>query len=153
MLHFFSAADTYPQNSWSLWSYCFIYSPMFIFHSRGAVTCLPWMTACLEFSEVVFKKNLTTWQTFVVIKLGIILFLFIKLSVSNRRDEAGVSSFVCELLRTSHPGSNWNVTIFCYISQYIRKLIILSLCFLEVPYFAICMNIWGSWRWTAEETN
>ncbi|KAF3843087.1 hypothetical protein F7725_001936, partial [Dissostichus mawsoni] len=29
-------ADTYPQNSWSLWSYCFIYPPMFIFHSREA---------------------------------------------------------------------------------------------------------------------
>lgn len=31
--------------------------PMFIFHSREAVTCLPWMTACLEFSEVVLKDS------------------------------------------------------------------------------------------------
>lgn len=66
MLHFFSAADTYLQNSWSLWSYCFIYPPMFIFHSWEALTCLPWMTACIEFSQVVLRI-LTTWQRISVV--------------------------------------------------------------------------------------
>lgn len=53
-----------------------------------------------------------------------------KLSLSNRWNEACVSSFVYELFKTSHQGSNWNVTIFCYISQYLKNLIIFSLCFL-----------------------
>lgn len=40
--------------------------------------------------------------------------------------------FVCALLR-SQPGSNWNVILFCYISEFLRKLIILGLCFPPFP--------------------
>lgn len=43
-------------------------------------------------------------------------------------NEAFGPPFVCKLLK-SQPGSNRNVIIFCYISEFLRKLIILGLCF------------------------
>lgn len=52
--------------------------------------------------------------------------------VMGGRNAAFGPPFVCALLR-SQPGSNWNVILFCYISEFLRKLIILGLCFPPFP--------------------
>lgn len=61
--------------------------------------------------------------------------------VMGARSTAFGPPFVCALLR-SQPGSNWNVILFCYISEFLRKLIILGLCF---PPFStlICLSVWA----------
>lgn len=135
--------------------------PCSFFIHEEAVTCLPWMTACLPAclgfflfahhptpSSEVVSRDLTTWQTSDVIKR--------RINSPNCRLVMGRMKprVLClwNCLRRVGPGSNWNATIFCYISRRMRNLIILSLCFLQEPYFfAICMNIWGSWRWAARD--
>lgn len=75
-----------------------------------------------------------------------------KLPPDNGQNEAPC---LWDCSRRVGPGSSWNATIFCYISSRMRNLIILRLCFLQVPYFiffpTICMNIRGSWRWAARD--
>lgn len=60
--------------------------------------------------------------------------------VMGGRDAAFGPPFVWALLR-SQPGSNWNVILFCYISEFLRELIILGLCFPPFhSYLPLCMS-------------
>lgn len=106
--------------------------PCSFFTHEEAVTCLPWMTACLPAClgfffyahlptiEVVIR-DLTTWRTSDVIKRWI--------------NSQNCGLVIGRMKLRVGPGSNWNATIFCYISRRMRNLIILILCFLQVSYF------------------
>lgn len=138
------------QNSWSFWSYCFIYphSPLFI-QKRSWHICMDWMLGIFFFPSsrslsffFIFCKvasenceyfsRQTRWvrEALSLSKMGINTENYMR--VMGGRSAPFGPPFVCALLR-SQPGSNWNVILFCYISEFLRKLIILGLCFPPFP--------------------
>lgn len=133
MLHFFSAADTYPQNSWSLWSYCFIYPPVFIFHSLEGLTdwLTNWLTGCLEFSQVVWG-SLITWQTSARIKLWINSSKMISV-IGGMKPPCLPSSVGCGR-RVTAVQTEMSPFSFTFL-PHMKNLIIPSLCFLELALF------------------